>query len=183
MFRKAKWFPAWEDDGNERETAFYAKHKKVVASDMKLATGVPAKPPFGFVGKGGAAERASSGVKLNAGASDTKLAPTWRSGRDSNPRYPYEVHTISNRARYGRFDTTPSTGHNGYYTSFFSVVKPKVSRSLRPAGREKAARFRTAFSKNKIAPTGTSSSVYRWIHTQRSLGTVSSPAKINSSMS
>ena len=49
----------------------------------------------------------------------------WRSGRDSNPRYPYEVHTISNRARYGRFDTTPSASHKGYYISFFPVVKPK----------------------------------------------------------
>ena len=31
----------------------------------------------------------------------------WRSGRDSNPRYAFDVHTISSRARYDRFDTTP----------------------------------------------------------------------------
>ena len=31
----------------------------------------------------------------------------WRSERDSNPRYAFDVHTISSRARYDRFDTTP----------------------------------------------------------------------------
>ena len=31
----------------------------------------------------------------------------WRSRRDSNPRYAHHVHTISNRARYGHFDTAP----------------------------------------------------------------------------
>ena len=30
----------------------------------------------------------------------------WRSGRDSNSRYP-EVHCISSAARYDHFDTTP----------------------------------------------------------------------------
>ena len=31
----------------------------------------------------------------------------WRSGRDSNPRTAFDRHTISSRARYDRFDTTP----------------------------------------------------------------------------
>ena len=31
----------------------------------------------------------------------------WRSERDSNPRYAFDVHTISSRARYDRFDITP----------------------------------------------------------------------------
>ena len=34
-------------------------------------------------------------------------APSWRSGRDSNPRAAQHGHTISSRARYDRFDTTP----------------------------------------------------------------------------
>ena len=33
--------------------------------------------------------------------------PFWRSGRDSNPRTAFDRHTISSRARYDRFDTTP----------------------------------------------------------------------------
>ena len=32
----------------------------------------------------------------------------WRSRRDSNPRYAFDVHTISSRARYDLFDTTPN---------------------------------------------------------------------------
>ena len=31
----------------------------------------------------------------------------WRSERDSNPRYAFDVHTISSRARYDLFDITP----------------------------------------------------------------------------
>ena len=31
----------------------------------------------------------------------------WRSRRDSNSRYAFGVHTISSRARYDHFDTTP----------------------------------------------------------------------------
>ena len=34
------------------------------------------------------------------------FAPTWRSGRDSNPRTAFDRHTISSRARYDHFDTT-----------------------------------------------------------------------------
>ena len=45
----------------------------------------------------------------------------WRSRRDLNPRYPFEVHTISSRARYDHFDTAPysivlhQTAHIYYY--------------------------------------------------------------------
>lgn len=33
--------------------------------------------------------------------------PLWRSGRDSNPRAAHHGNTISSRARYDLFDTTP----------------------------------------------------------------------------
>ena len=46
----------------------------------------------------------------------------WRSGRDSNPRYAFDVHTISSRARYDRFDTTP-----------YSVVRGGIPRFGRNA--------------------------------------------------
>lgn len=45
----------------------------------------------------------------------------WRSRRDLNPRYLFEVHTISSRARYDHFDTAPysvvlhQTAHIYYY--------------------------------------------------------------------
>ncbi len=37
----------------------------------------------------------------------TGFSHLWRSGRDSNPRTAFDRHTISSRARYDRFDTTP----------------------------------------------------------------------------
>ena len=61
----------------------------------------------------------------------TKKAPTksmlffWRSWRDLNPRAAHHGNTISNRARYDHFDTTPYRGrcmsfvHRlSYYISF-----------------------------------------------------------------
>ena len=46
----------------------------------------------------------------------------WRSGRDSNPRYAFDVHTISSRARYDRFDTTPYAIVRGGLPRFGSIV-------------------------------------------------------------
>ena len=59
----------------------------------------------------------------------------WRSGRDSNPRYAFDVHTISSRARYDRFDTTPSSVVRGACTrfGFGVVVRSKLDYYIRKA--------------------------------------------------
>ena len=52
---------------------------------------------------------------------------SWRSGRDSNPRYAFDVHTISSRARYDRFDTTPYAIVRGGRPRFGSNVVVRSS--------------------------------------------------------
>ena len=51
----------------------------------------------------------------------------WRSRRDSNPRYAFDVHTISSRARYDRFDTTPYSIVRGGCPRFGSNVVGRSS--------------------------------------------------------
>ena len=46
----------------------------------------------------------------------------WRSGRDSNPRAAQHGHTISSRARYDRFDTTPCDNCFCHYQNSFIII-------------------------------------------------------------
>ena len=52
----------------------------------------------------------------------TKELFAWRSGRDSNPRTAFDRHTISSRARYDRFDTTPSLVRGGAPAPRFGMI-------------------------------------------------------------
>ena len=50
----------------------------------------------------------------------SRLVQFWRRWRDSNSRYPFEVYTISNRARSTSYATSPNVFHlysERYYTS------------------------------------------------------------------
>ena len=57
----------------------------------------------------------------------------WRSRRDSNSRAAFGDYTISSRARYDHFDTTPySLGLRDsmdYYTKVSAVVKKKITKN------------------------------------------------------
>ena len=67
-------------------------------------------------------------------AKDTqkRVLTFWRSRRDSNPRAAFGDYTISSRARYDHFDTTPySLGlcdSIDYYTKDLSLVKNKLTK-------------------------------------------------------
>ena len=79
--------------------------------------------------------RAASGTRVQIHANlCTKKAPLkrmlffWRSWRDLNPRAAHHGNTISNRARYDHFDTTPYYSKSAHRTDldiitvFFAVV-------------------------------------------------------------
>ena len=57
----------------------------------------------------------------------------WRSRRDSNSRAAFGDYTISSRARYDHFDTTPYSlwlrDSMDYYTKKNTVVKKKIAKS------------------------------------------------------
>ena len=74
----------------------------------------------------------------------TKSLLFWRSRRDSNPRAAFDGYTISSRARYDHFDTTPYSIDSGpigpalnYSTDDYTRVLDKVKRKF-PLFSEKA---------------------------------------------
>ena len=64
----------------------------------------PTNFAFGFISRDFNREKLKSTVAICIIAT----VPLWRRRRDLNPRYPFEVYTISNRARSASYATSPS---------------------------------------------------------------------------
>ena len=62
--------------------------------------------------------------KKKSGALEIQELPFWRSRRDSNPRAAFDGHTISSRARYDHFDTTPNRRDSPFAVCAAEIIIP-----------------------------------------------------------
>ena len=76
----------------------------------------------------------------------------WRSRRDSNPRAAFGDYTISSRARYDHFDTTPYSLGLCDSIDYYTKDSPLVKNKLTKIGRNFRPQSEGAFTRSALRP-------------------------------